>query len=227
MGVTTTMPVSSSSAGETVDPSETDPSGSGSESGSSTTSADACAGVIPAIVTDIDETLTLSDEEFTMQLQDGNYDPVERDDAAEMVNAYADLGYHVLYLTARAESFMTMVTDETAREATERWLDEHGFPNDEDTTTLILAPAFYVQDDDTIMYKAGAIDELTGMGYRFDYAYGNADTDIIAYDMAGIPKDATFTIGELAGEMDTVAIEEEGYTQHVADHIPTVPEACP
>src|SRR5690349_11653328 len=75
------------------------------ESTTATTDADttagACEGELPAIVTDIDETLTLSDEEFLMQLMDGNYDPVEREGGAALIGGYADLGYRIMYLTAR------------------------------------------------------------------------------------------------------------------------------
>ena len=185
----------------------------------------ACTDEFPAIVTDIDETLTLSDEEFAMQLADGNYDPLERDDASAMVNAYADLGYRVLYLTARSETFTTGVTNETAREVTERWLDEHGFPYGGDDTMLVLAPSVVVGDA-TTAYKAGAIADLQAEGWRFDYAYGNADTDFAAYEDAMIGKDVTFSIGELAGTDGTTAIPEDGYTQHLADHLPTVPPVC-
>ncbi len=185
----------------------------------------ACTDEFPAIVTDIDETLTLSDEEFAMQLTDGNYDPIERESAAEMVNGYADLGYRVVYLTARAETFTTGVTNESAREVTERWLQEHGFPFGGDETMLVLAPSV-VLGDATQAYKAGAIADLQAQGWRFDYAYGNADTDFGAYEDAMIGKDVTFSIGELAGMFGTTAITEEGYTQHVADHLPTVPAVC-
>lgn len=185
----------------------------------------ACTDEFPAIVTDIDETLTLSDEEFAMQLADGTYDPIERESAAEMVNAYADLGYRVLYLTARSETFTTGGTNETAREVTERWLTEHGLPFGDDNAMLILADSIVVGDA-TRMYKAEALAGLQAQGWRFDYAYGNAETDFGAYEDAMIAKDVTFSIGELAGTDGTTPISDDGYTQHLADHLPTVPAVC-
>lgn len=195
------------------------------ESSSGTTAAGGCVEEFPAIVTDIDETLTLSDGEFSMQLMDGNYDPVEREGGAAMINAYADLGYRVLYLTARSESFVTAVTEETAREATERWLLEHGYPIGEDTTALVLAPMIVVGEA-TRTYKGEALMAFQAEGWRFDYGYGNALTDIGGYEDAGIAKNATFIIGEEAGAEGTVAVEGEDWLAHNDAHLPTVPPVC-
>lgn len=218
-----------------VDGSTTDGTAGGTDSGSGpgmdttagadTTTAGSCEMEQPAIVTDIDETLTLSDDEFFMQIADGNYDPVEREGAAELIGAYAELGYHVLYLTARSETIMLEGTGETAREATERWLDEHGFPNDPETTEVVLAPMFVVGDD-AQAYKAGALMDRQAMSMRYDYAYGNATSDIGAYADAGIALDATFIIGENAGVGGTVAVAGEGWVEHADVHLPTVPAVC-
>lgn len=189
------------------------------------TTGGVCADEQPAIVTDIDETLTLSDEEFLMQLMDGNYDPVEREGGAALIGGYADLGYRIMYLTARSETFMTMGTNETAREATERWLEEHGYPMDPSTTTLVLSPNVVVGDT-AQTFKAGALMEQQAAGWRFDYAYGNATSDIGAYADAGIDVAATFIIGEHAGEGGTVAIEGEGWVEHTAEQLPMVPAVC-
>ncbi|MEX1363580.1 MAG: hypothetical protein AB1Z98_10660 [Nannocystaceae bacterium] len=190
------------------------------------TTAGVCEPSGSAIVTDIDETLTLSDAEFIMQIGDGNYDPVEREGAAELISAYADLGYYVIYLTARSEEIVLEVTGETAREATFRWLQEHDFPTDGATTELVLAPEF-VFDDTARAYKAQALMDRQVQGLQFDYAYGNATSDIGAYADAGIALDATFIIGEHAGEDGTVAVAGEGWVEHTDMHLPDVPEVCP
>lgn len=218
-------PTGDGGPGTSTEPGST---GATSTSGASgdTTAGGACTDELPAIVTDIDETLTLSDEEFSMQIQDGTYDPIERDGGADLIGAYADLGYRVLYLTARSETIMLEGTGETAREATERWLQEHGYPTDPATTAVVLAPSLTIGDA-TQMYKAEALMEYQAMSWRFDYAYGNATTDIGAYEDAQIDKDATFIIGEEAGADGTVAIEGEGWVEHADAHLPGVPEACP
>jgi hypothetical protein len=209
-----------------TDPATTDPGTSESTStAADTTTGGLCVTELPAIVTDIDETLTLSDAEFVMQLGDSTYDPIEREGAAEMITAYADLGYQIMYLTARAESLSAEDSGETSRELTERWLMEHDFPLDDASTIVVLSPNLVVGES-ARMYKAEAIATQQAAGWRFDYAYGNATSDIDAYADAGIPLDVTFIIGEHAGEGGTVAVEGEGWVEHTADVLPTVPNAC-
>jgi hypothetical protein len=190
-----------------------------------TTTAGLCETELPAIVTDIDETLTISDAEFVMQIGDGTYDPIEREGGSALITAYADLGYRIMYLTARSEDIVLAGTGETAREATERWLLEHGYPTDPDSTLVVLAPMF-VFDDSAQAYKADALMDQQAAGWRFDYAYGNATSDIGAYAEAGIALESTFIIGEHAGEGGTVAVAGEGWVEHTEAHIPTVPAVC-
>ncbi len=179
----------------------------------------------PAIVTDIDETLTLSDEEFLQQLQDGTYDPVMRDGASDLIQGYADRGYRILYLTARSESLTLAGTGEPSRDATERWLEEHDFPVDAETTEVVLADSV-VLGSAAADYKSDALATREDGGWSFEYAYGNAETDIAAYEATMIDKTQTFIIGEHAGEMDTVAIEGEGWVEHATDYLPMVADAC-
>jgi hypothetical protein len=206
-----------------ADSTTADASSGGDASGSS--GAGVCEEEQPAIVTDIDETLTTSDAEFFMQLMDPTYDPMEREGGAAMIDAYADLGYRIMYLTARSEDLDVADSDETAREITVRWLEEHGYPLDPTTTVVVLSETLVVGDA-TQEYKAGALMEQQAMGWRFDYAYGNATTDIGAYAEAGIDTAVTFIIGEHAGEGGTVAIDGEGWVDHTAEHLPTVPAVC-
>lgn len=212
-------------------------SADGSDDGSSTAGVDGssdtgaessggvCSAEFPAIVTDIDATLTTSDAEFLMQLGDGNYDPAEREGAAELITAYADLGYRVLYLTARTETLMAVNTGESARELTERWLLEHEFPLDPESTMVVLSPNL-VLGESARVFKAETLAEQQAAGWRFDYAYGNAGSDIDAYADAGIALDRTFIIGPEAGNGGTVAVEGEGWVEHTAAYLPTVPAVC-
>jgi hypothetical protein len=230
-----TTTAAETTAAETTGPGTTVEPATGTSTGEATTeavdstesgtTAGACELELPAIVTDIDETLTISDAEFIMQIGDGTYDPVEREGAHELITAYADLGYRIMYLTARSEDIVLVGTGETAREATERWILEHGFPNDPETTVVVLSEMF-VFDDTAAEYKTDALMEQQAAGWRFDYAYGNATSDIDAYANAGIDLAATFIIGEHAGEGGTVAVEGEGWVEHTAAHIPTVPAVC-
>ena len=66
---------------------------------------------------------------------------------------------------------------------------------------------------------------LDDFGWTPVAAYGNADTDIGAYDEAGIPKDITFIVGELAGTEGTMPVENLDYADHIAAFVDPYPDA--
>lgn len=51
-------------------------------------------------------------------------------------------------------------------------------------------------------------------GYKIDYVYGNAESDIFAYGQAGIPPERTHIIGEHGGKGGTKALRG-GYGEHI------------
>ena len=58
-----------------------------------------------AVVTDIDETLTTSDDEWLSQMGDAEHDPAMRPAANELIQAYADAGYEIVYITVDDDPF--------------------------------------------------------------------------------------------------------------------------
>lgn len=166
----------------------------------------------PFILADIDGTLTLSDEELFMQVNDGAYDPLQKGAAAELMQAWAAKGYTVVYMTARPHLL---------RNETRAWLDTHDYP----AGPLISSNSLAVGSS-ALEYKTAWGTRLLGdFGWTPVAFYGNADTDIGAYEAAGVPKDITFIIGELAGTEGTVAIEDDDYTTHIATFVDPYPDA--
>lgn len=164
------------------------------------------------IITDIDGTMTLSDEELFTQIQDGNYDPLENGSAAEMMRLWNDKGFTVVYLTARPHQFRT---------ETRVWLRDHNFP-----TGPLISSNTLVINDAARTYKRTWGRRLTeDFGWEIVAAYGNATSDIEAYEDAGIPKDITFIIGENAGVADTVPILDNDYSAHIVDFVEPHPDA--
>jgi phosphatidate phosphatase PAH1 len=187
---------------------------------------DSAACVPPfAVATDIDETLTLSDGEWLDQLADPTCDPALRPDADTLMRAYAERGYTILYVTARGEE-VELSDGRSAREATEDWLLAHDFPLVEGA--LYLAEGYGVTGESAVTYKAGVIDDRTASGWTTAWAYGNADSDILAFQAAGIPDDHIFLVGELAGTMGVEPIPgEEAYTSHLDSQLPNItPVTC-
>jgi len=173
-----------------------------------------------AVVTDIDETLTTSDEEWLSQMSDATHDPAMRPDANTLMQGYADQGYGVIYVTARGDDF-TLSDGRTATEGTLDWLLAHDFPVDE--SLLFLSDGFGVLGDDARDYKIAVLEGLAAEGWSFDWAYGNADSDIAAFQGASIPDERIFLVGELAGEFGVVPIlDEDAYTNHLAEQLPGV-----
>ena len=184
--------------------------------------SDDSAACVPlyAVYTDIDETLTVSDGEWVDQLADPTHDPALRPDADTLMRAYAERGYTILYVTARGEE-VTLSDGRSAREATEDWLLAHDFPWVEGA--LYLSEGYGATGDEAVEYKAAVIEARTEAGWTASWAYGNADTDILAFQAAGIPDDHVFLVGELAGTMGVQPVpDEEAYTSHLDSQLPNI-----
>ncbi len=176
-----------------------------------------CEPTSKAVVTDIDETLTTLDSEWLTQVSDPAYDPAMRPDASTMMQTYAELGYTVFYITARGQG-MTLPDGRSSTEATEDWLSDHDFPLEKGS--LYLAEGIGALGDMAVDYKSAVIADLEADGMQMAWAYGNADTDIEAFQLALIPDDQIFLVGVLAGEMGVEPIlDADAYTNHLADHV--------
>jgi hypothetical protein len=155
------------------------------------------------VVIDIDGTLTLDDNEVISQLADETYVPKMMNAANTMTQAWAKLGYPVIYLTARAH---------TLRPESRGWLTGQQFADG----PLITEGSNKTAD----VYKTLWLTRMTqDFGWSVLAAYGNADTDITAYGNVAIPLDHTFIIGPLAGNGGTTAIPNMDYTQHIHDFV--------
>ena len=159
------------------------------------------------VVTDIDGTLTLDDGQILSQVANINYVPQMMGAADQLMKAWANKSYPIIYLTARIH---------VLRAESRLWLDDLGFP----TGPLITANGG--KNDD--VYKTLWLDRLVHtFGWNIVAAYGNASTDITAYQNAGIAKDHTFIVGPMAGNGGTVAIANNDFTQHIQTFVAAQP----
>jgi hypothetical protein len=159
------------------------------------------------VVTDIDGTLTASDAELLKQLGNDSYVAVRMGAADRLMQAWAMKGYPVIYLTARPHKY---------RAESRGWLEGQGFP----AGPLITAAG----SPDPAAYKTLWMQRMIqDFGWNVVAVYGNADTDITAYENAGIAKDHTFIVGELAGSRGTVAIPDLDFSQHIASYVAAQP----
>ncbi len=154
----------------------------------------------PAVVFDIDGTLTTSDLQLAEQLVLGD-DPAMRDGANEVARAYARAGFLPIYVSGRPYFL---------REASRDWLRRHHFPRGVLVTTDTLGQAA-PSTSGVGAFKLQRLEELRdGAGVNIRYAYGNASTDVCAYARAGIAPQATYIVGKHGGA-------------HCGGYAPTVP----
>lgn len=163
------------------------------------------------VVTDIDGTMTFSDDELFKQIDDGTYVPLQNQSADALMNKWATKGYQVVYLTARPHLF---------RAETRRWLADLGFP-----AGPVITANSLVFGDSAREYKGAWVKRMTNdFGWDVVAAYGNAESDIQAYEDAGIPKNITFIVGEFAGASGTVAVPNNDFSQHITDFVDQQPD---
>lgn len=164
------------------------------------------------VLFDIDGTLTTNDFEAV-----GEYLGVDTADtypyAADVVNAYINSGYQVVFLSGRPYWVV---------QSTRIWFDSSGIkpwhlhtnPNSDNVLNM-----------QTQAYKTAYIKYLQNdVGLKIIRAYGNALTDIAAYADAGIAPEDTYIIGEHAGKFGTHALNGS-YKEHYHDVILTQPAA--
>lgn len=164
------------------------------------------------IVSDIDETMTTADEEAFEEMATPGYVAAIRPGASEMMNLYADKGYKIIFVTARPYHL---------RMLTRRWLDLKGFP-----FTRVETASTFVLGESARTYKLAALQGyIDDVGLDVVRAYGNADSDFLAYTGAGVPEDRAFSIGEESGFAGTTGIAGEGYEEHIQTHVQNFPDA--
>ena len=126
-------------------------------------------------VTDIDGTLTSSENTFTGSVIVGG-DVATQPSAAAAITALRDRGFVIVYLTARPRYF-------TAE--TRSWLAAKGFP----PGALRLAPSLLVDSNATANYK---LDAIRALALPATVGVGNRASDAWAYYYGGIAPARSF-----------------------------------
>lgn len=155
-------------------------------------------------VFDIDGTLTIGDGEIITYMLNKAYVPEVRANAASITNILYDADYEIVYLTGRIYWFM---------ETTRDWLQEQGFA----PGTIVLSQSKWDSLPTTSgvgAYKARYLQQYLNSGFQINYAYGNAATDIYAYEKAGLSKSSTYILGGNGGKKNTVALGQD-FTIHL------------
>lgn len=164
------------------------------------------------VLFDVDGTLTIGDDElademkaeYLDELYSGKRPPEAYPSAAELTRAWAAKGYLVVYMTGRPYWLAGL---------TRNWLEAQGCAPGHLHTTDRSRDARPTEGG-VGEFKRDYLKELLAAGYKLDYVYGNAESDVFAYAEAGIAPDRTHIIGEHGGKGGTKALAD-GYDEHL------------
>ena len=133
----------------------------------------------PLIVSDVDGTLTSSENAFLETITLG-LEPGARAGAPAAYTAAVAKGYQLVYVTARGNQYTT---------ATRDWLDHKGFPRG----PVRLSPSFLtLPGGDTIDYKTKTLAALSAAGLTIAAGVGNRASDVTAYASQHLPASRIF-----------------------------------
>jgi hypothetical protein len=170
----------------------------------------------PLIVSDIDGTLTSSEDAFLETITLGE-EPDQQPGASDAYNDAAARGYQLIYVTARGGQYTT---------DTRQWLDDQGFPRG----PVRLSPSFLtLPGGDTIDYKTSTITALA-QSLTVLMGVGNRASDITAYANVGLAGDQTFIKlpeyqSEVQAQLDAgAAIGFDAYSDLQSTYIDALPQ---
>lgn len=130
-------------------------------------------------VSDVDGTLTSSELAAATQLV--GISPKAHEGAAEALTVLYNKGYHIVYLTARAEWFSGKTRD---------WLGANKFPPGTLRTTQSKGGYNGAQ---AANYKISELMKLKDdVGLNIDFGFGNKPSDIAAYGAVGVPNENSY-----------------------------------
>lgn len=131
----------------------------------------------PVLFSDVDGTLTSSENAAAGGLIGLGVDA--NPGAADALNAMAQKGYAIVYVTAMMRTF------ESNRRA---WLADKGFP----AGGLVMPDDFVLPGSETVTYKSDAFTTIALAGLVPTVGLGNRASDEAAYSAAGVPASSTF-----------------------------------
>jgi hypothetical protein len=190
--------------------------------GTTTPPATACAGDRRGVVVDIG-TLTFGAGELARWSNDPTYQMRVRPGAPELLQAYRERDYEILYITG--------VPSDSARglqpfaDAFHSWLQQNGFPDGDGTQYHAWDRAAHPSAG---VFKTQTLVDADLDGLSVDYGYTDDANDVrIFLTGGGIPADHVFTVGGFEGGPVTSGVPETDWTSHRIRVVDPLPPLCP
>jgi hypothetical protein len=170
----------------------------------------ACEAERHAVVFGLDGVLTPSDDELIRHIEDASYVPATRDGAAELVTAWQERGYEIVYISGRPTNMV--LHDRPVLQVTEEWLASSSFPTGEGTTLHLWDPAVYESKD---LYKLQTIFDLVTAGVVVEAAYTESPGDYRVLHTGGVDVENLFAIGTVEGAPPEASIDATSFRPHL------------
>lgn len=138
-------------------------------------------------------------------------EPVPRPGAADIVRAYKDLGYQILYVTLQPSEMS--IGDQQLIDAVTVWLGANGFPVGSGETRVWAW-------DGNGEASVALIEELAHMssdGTDVDVAYVSDSDLVFPLVTGGVPRERVYTLGEAADQQTVTSLPDEDLTAHLGD----------
>jgi hypothetical protein len=182
------------------------------ETTSSTSALRACSEERHVVAFDFAGMLTASQQDWTDWIN-GIAEPEPRAGGVEVIQAYRERGYEVLYVTTAPPNIL--IDDLPVPVAVEGWLQRHGYPLGQGTHVL----GYTGQSDDPHAPVLSITEELLRLGsegVQRDAGYTENADKAYAYASGGVDPSRIFMIGAEAGVAGTQAIPEDDLVAHAA-----------
>ncbi len=160
--------------------------------------------------------------ELAKWLNDPSYDLQPRPGAVEMLVAWRQKGYLIVYLTGLASSGLVGAEQVPLPLAMGAWQQRKGFPVGDGTRLLMWDQAAFA---DVTTFRIDAMVHLSLEGVALDYGYTDDEHDVLAYRNGGMPVEHIFTIqGE--GDPGPDGVREQDWASHKARVVDPLPPVC-
>lgn len=178
---------------------------------------EACADDRHMAVFDIVGTLTADRETAVSWQVNPTTDPPARPLAAELVNAYSDRGFEVLYLSILPGDFM--IGDQSVSDAFMGWLGRNGFPTDPNRTRVETSTT----DAPTASELSADLTRLAGEQVAVDVGYTDSTNDVQAFTVGGVAE--VYLLGPDDAGNSATTIPEDDLAPQLAV-VEALPRVC-
>lgn len=148
------------------------------------------------------------DGELEAWMSDPEAEPEARTGASDLVLAYQELGYDILYVAWTPSD--VHVGDQPLVDAITVWLGSNGFPVGEGVRVWAPDPGADV--------SVALIEELTRMrnsGAELDIGYVSNPDAVFPLVTGGLPRDQVFTLGAAGSDGTGTSVPDEDFVAHL------------